>query len=41
MEKINACEIEVKKKALERAKYEGIDKDDRLKEKGDFYYNNI
>lgn len=41
MEKINAFEIEVKKKALERAKYEGIDKDDRLVLKGDFYYNNI
>jgi len=41
MKLINSFELEVKKKALERAKFEGIDKDDRLKIKGDFYFNNL
>jgi hypothetical protein len=31
----------VMKKALERAKFEGIDKDDRLKDSNDIYFNNL
>ena len=37
---IDVIEV-LKKKALERAKFEGIDKDDRLKVQGDFYFNNL
>jgi RCR-type E3 ubiquitin transferase len=31
----------VKKKSLERAKFEGIDKHDRLKDPNDRYYNKL
>lgn len=41
MTAINIFEIDVRKKALERAKFEGIDKDDRLKVPGDFYYGDL
>ena len=34
-------EAEVNKKALERAKFEGIDKDPRLKDPNDTYFNNL
>lgn len=38
---INAFEKLVMKKALERAKFEGIDKEERLKDPGDIYYNKL
>ena len=38
---INEFEIDVKKKALERAKFEDLDKDPRLKDKNDFYFDNL
>jgi hypothetical protein len=38
---IEASETDLKKKALERAKHEGIDKDERLKRPGDNFYNNL
>lgn len=41
MVKINSFEIEVKKKALDRAKFEGLDKDPLLKDKNYVYYNNL
>jgi len=34
-------EEEIKSKALERAKIEGLDKDKRLKNKDDVYYNDL
>ena len=34
-------EEEIKGKALERAKIEGLDKDPRLKKKDDVYYNDL
>jgi E3 ubiquitin-protein ligase MYCBP2 len=34
-------EVEVIKKSIERAKFEGIDKDPRLNDKADPYYNNV
>lgn len=38
---INEIEKKVMKKALERAKFEGIDKEKRLKDPTDAYYNNL
>lgn len=38
---INAFEIEVQKKALQRIKFEGLDKDPRLNDPADDFYNNL
>jgi len=38
---IVAFEKLVMKKALERAKFEGIDKEERLKDPADYYYNKL
>ena len=39
--KINELEKDLMKKSVERAKFEELDKDPRLKDKNDFYFNNI
>jgi hypothetical protein len=41
VDKGNELEEDIKKKALERAKYEGLEKHERLKNKGFMYYNNL
>lgn len=38
---IRKFEVDVKKKALERAKFEGIDKDERLKDPNDPYHGDL
>ena len=39
MDKMNAYETDLKKKAIERGKVEGLDKDKRLKDKSYHHYN--
>jgi len=41
LEEAQKIEDDVMKKVLERAKYEGIDKHDRLKKAGDKFYNDL
>lgn len=41
LEEASKLEEEIKSKALERAKHEGLDKDPRLKKVGDPYYNDL
>ena len=41
MAEAEAVESDVKKKALERAKHEGLDKDPRLSKQSDHYFNNL
>ena len=36
-----ALETDIKKKAVERGKFEDLHKHDRLKKKGDRFYNNF
>lgn len=39
--KSESIEADIKKKSLERAKFEGLDKEPRLKQRGDRFYNNL
>lgn len=41
MNEINTFELEVQKKALLRVKHEDLDKDPRLKDPNDEFYNNL
>jgi hypothetical protein len=41
MKKAEDYEEDMKKKAVERGKHEGIDKDERLRKQGDRFYNNF
>ena len=41
LEEVCKLEEEIKVKALERAKHEGLDKDERLKKPGDQYFNDL
>ena len=41
LEEVSKMEEDIKSKALERAKHEGLDKDERLKKPGDAYFNNL
>ena len=41
IKKIMVIKTDVEQKALQRSKFEGIDKDPRLNEKADRFYNNL
>lgn len=41
LEEVLKLEENIRGKALERAKHEGLDKDERLKKVGDPYYNDL
>lgn len=41
LDQADKLEVDIKKKALERAKHEGLHKDPRLKKKDDPYYNDL
>jgi len=41
LEESNKLEEEIKAKALERAKHEGLDKSERLSKPGDQYFNDL
>ena len=41
LEKELKLKVVVEKKAMERAKFEDLHKDPRLKKKGDIYYNDL
>lgn len=41
LEEVSKMEEDIKGKALERAKHEGLDKDPRLKKPGDQYFNDL
>lgn len=41
IEEVSKMEEDIKGKALERAKHEGLDKDPRLKKPGDAYFNDL
>jgi len=39
--KCESVEVDIKKKALERGKFEGLDKEKRFLDPKDRYYNNL
>lgn len=41
LEEVSKMEEDIRSKALERAKHEGLDKDERLKKPGDPYFNDL